>query len=1404
MNKLEPTYLRYVYDGLHKGSLNAENASALPQGFIGLFESEFPADVSSVERISVLRRLTLWALFKGAASTHLASEVLEEDEEDTKTLIDTYSKWFNSPEPGKYILYHDRLRSYFLQKLSSHEVQSLNEKIISYLEAALKDKREDEAQEYALEHLATHMAVESQLDNNYDRLHDFVNQEDLWKIQVRTSKQYKWSQQAVQYGIKEGARRHHEMNTLTSTVNSVKLDQEEQNSAQQILDLLNEGDYQTALERALSFGKNRMTIYLLLIHELTFGRSKDSKFKLEVLRILFGFFKDQDDLVWAWDHDLPQDRGDFTVFIYKYHVELLSLGLNSAFLNKMPFGEGAVINLLDNKVIEPHEIIEYNLLGSKCDLLFLFDRDYSFNDKSNFIEHVNMETGELATIHQNMLSSLRGAIDDIIYELDKLDDIEQDILERLGKLIDIIINNNLIEWLQAEALDIILLGNTKQLCHKTPYLTSCFVKLLTALDKIPDAIELLEMRAQKSPEGILAHPDQYIESNNNDYRDMSIYLFKKDKIKDSLYFLKLIEDTTYNVSDMLKGDAYLAFAEYLIEKENNDKAIEYIDKVHNIIFSLKELDEGRKTSENEYRNNIDLHIRLFQIYSKIGKNDKALECINQALSLVSIIRIRIFKDAYNSMTLKYWSLGKICKILYDRGYKKESKEIVDNFTESLQTFKSQMDQYRAVEKMYDKIEGLYVKEFVVLFKKYPLHGNISLGYARLFNSSSNIKFLDIIIDGTNIPKSFVKRHLERIYNSFNYKDSNIALEKLEKNPQIFIKIIGEKEYRYHLNKFIKLQNIDVLARVKLALLESFKVDRVQLHFDQKIYKKMDSRMKNIIAQADTKDRTEQYLSDVSETEQMYHDESHDEFTNLENLIKNLEININRNAEEFEDIKEIISRRKKLLIEDKDKIDIILCPILIKSGRLYLDFIYSLINEISSPQIKANVYFDCGLVILNNQEKSRPIVLEVKDPNNENKQIIKENKEEAQSMLNLSCKTLFEVFREGYSQEEDFIEDVIKVSLELINQGQIQAILEITEEFKDLLVIKNKPGSFYAPITGMEMPFNYIYEIYESICKSLIDKEIITEAFTISEYMLEKNQIANIYIYYINKLVDKGDVKLALNHAPKILDLIDSSEPLPTDNSIWPVKGYSYLKLVDFYIKISEIDYAKKFIDKALLEVFPINQELSLEAYIDSYLGNQTTHFNEKNKSEFLYELIEKLLKIDKIDKAIHLLNDIDPSIDLYYTGYRAKEKGLQGYTVSFYNSALKDIAWKIFDEDKIKAFELVHYNKKLTLFSKRGFYSQFFSKIDFQENITTWKSYFIKDMESFILPIAANFLENLEPDSEYIYLSNFPVQTQTFSNVLFAKSYEYLISKTKPDEEKLDLLSKVIDIDKWRKISASI
>ena len=201
MNKIEPTYLRYVYDRLSSGSINSQNASSLPRGFVGLYEEAFPSNISISERSSLLKRLGLWALFKGAVSCEFVSKILKEDEEKSKALVDEYSKWFNSPSPGKYILYHDRLRTFLLQKSSDYEIQELNELLIAYLEKSIEDARGDESEEYALEHLSTHMYIESQLDNNYKRFHEYVNKDVLWPRQIKTSKEYKWSQDGINLGV---------------------------------------------------------------------------------------------------------------------------------------------------------------------------------------------------------------------------------------------------------------------------------------------------------------------------------------------------------------------------------------------------------------------------------------------------------------------------------------------------------------------------------------------------------------------------------------------------------------------------------------------------------------------------------------------------------------------------------------------------------------------------------------------------------------------------------------------------------------------------------------------------------------------------------------------------------------------------------------------------------------------------------------------------------------------------------------------------------------------------------------------------------------------------------------------------------------------------------------------------
>ena len=156
---IEPIYLRYVHDSLSKGSLNAENAAALPQGFIGIYEQEFTQKTPAIERKKVLNELALWALFKGPVSAKLAAAVLEIDEEQIKTLIDRYSSWFNSPESGKYQLYHERIKVFLLSKTNDSLIEFNTESIISLCRQVLKNSSEylTEFVEFSLKYYSSHL-----------------------------------------------------------------------------------------------------------------------------------------------------------------------------------------------------------------------------------------------------------------------------------------------------------------------------------------------------------------------------------------------------------------------------------------------------------------------------------------------------------------------------------------------------------------------------------------------------------------------------------------------------------------------------------------------------------------------------------------------------------------------------------------------------------------------------------------------------------------------------------------------------------------------------------------------------------------------------------------------------------------------------------------------------------------------------------------------------------------------------------------------------------------------------------------------------------------------------------------------------------------------------------------------
>ncbi len=140
----DPTYLRYIVDGLHSQSIQQENLAALPQGLIGIYEEALPWEQNIQERGRFLQFFSAWALLKKEVSAILVSSLLNWPEQEVIDALATHTKWFNSPASGTYILYHERLRTYLLSKITSNQLKQTNQKIIESCQHALELKKGDE------------------------------------------------------------------------------------------------------------------------------------------------------------------------------------------------------------------------------------------------------------------------------------------------------------------------------------------------------------------------------------------------------------------------------------------------------------------------------------------------------------------------------------------------------------------------------------------------------------------------------------------------------------------------------------------------------------------------------------------------------------------------------------------------------------------------------------------------------------------------------------------------------------------------------------------------------------------------------------------------------------------------------------------------------------------------------------------------------------------------------------------------------------------------------------------------------------------------------------------------------------------------------------------------------------
>ena len=524
MPHLEPTYLRYIYDGLVKGSIHPENAAELPEGLIGLYEEAFDERTSVVERQKLLERFAIWALLKKEVSAVFVAEVLGETEDEIQGFISNYSAWFNSPESGKYQLYHERLKVYLLQKMSEGEIHGLHEKLISRLERAIEEQKADEFEWYGLEFLGGHFGLSAMLNGDGKKLLDLAYSQTQWQRQLKISKGYSWTKN----GLKEvmtWASKHNDDEVIECGLQMVDLNHQEQNAAPQIVILVAEGDFDTALKRIEQFGGNdkeglqrKFILYMLCLMELTLLESKDKPFRKEGIEKLLKHLDEQlpvDHSVLNWGEFFPSnliftmlielEKNNFkfnqilnktSVFEYEW-MELKKLFCNDEvhvlkILSDYYQNRGIENIVLFNEKLEETEPILFSSLNLKMDKywytnLLVFNAKYLF--ENNYLKEAMIELNESLRITQsfqnrsNIFLSLKNifkaALDCSFLEilksilvdfLDYANTIEDE-LEREFKLLELI-------ELSIKAQEV-LLASKVLMRIETPYYKCCGLIAIT-------------------------------------------------------------------------------------------------------------------------------------------------------------------------------------------------------------------------------------------------------------------------------------------------------------------------------------------------------------------------------------------------------------------------------------------------------------------------------------------------------------------------------------------------------------------------------------------------------------------------------------------------------------------------------------------------------------------------------------------------------------------------------------------------------------------------------------------------------------------------------------------------------------------------------------------------------------
>jgi hypothetical protein len=118
MKIIDPPYLRTIFDGLSSGAVHKNNASSLPMGLMGLYEDVLSPESIVNERKKILEFFAVWALLPSSLGLSDVAIISNISLFECDLFISKYSKYFNKNFENKYFLYHERLKLFFLQRMS--------------------------------------------------------------------------------------------------------------------------------------------------------------------------------------------------------------------------------------------------------------------------------------------------------------------------------------------------------------------------------------------------------------------------------------------------------------------------------------------------------------------------------------------------------------------------------------------------------------------------------------------------------------------------------------------------------------------------------------------------------------------------------------------------------------------------------------------------------------------------------------------------------------------------------------------------------------------------------------------------------------------------------------------------------------------------------------------------------------------------------------------------------------------------------------------------------------------------------------------------------------------------------------------------------------------------------------